>query len=183
MRPVCAHDHQPRSINNEKLIRPHAIIKKSCSKRRLKSASKRTPQRFALLGRKKSIDCRIEATLKGLRRLLSLSLNSFRLKRRSLACIGWFLWEKSTDRRRVPRRVFSAERVARAMFAQHDPHIISTPLFNIPIFVGEHLTHPAPIHPSAPSITIQRLTSAAFFLPSAHVFYTSMSREETAKSW
>jgi hypothetical protein len=146
------------------------------------AVKKRTPQRFAYTRTKKSIDCRIEATLKGLRRLLSLSLNSFRLKRRSLACIGWFLWEKSTDRRRVPRRVFSAERVARAMFAQHDPHIISTPLFNIPIFVGEHLTHPAPIHPSAPPITIQRLTSAAFFCQ-APTFFTFMSREETAKSW
>jgi hypothetical protein len=58
------------------------------------AVKKRTPQRFAYTRTKKSIDCRIEATLKGLRRLLSLSLNSFRLKRRSLACIGWFLWEK-----------------------------------------------------------------------------------------
>lgn len=94
------------------------------------------PSAFCILGRKKSIDCRIEATLKGCRRrLLSLSLNSFRLKR--FACIGWFLWKKSTPET-CARQVFSAER-ERAMFAQHDPHIISTPLFDIPIFVGEHL--------------------------------------------
>lgn len=72
------------------------LLKNHAAESRLKSGSAH-PSAFCIVGRKKSIDCRIEATLKG-RRLLSLtiSLNSFRLKR--FACIyrhtGWFLVKK-----------------------------------------------------------------------------------------
>jgi hypothetical protein len=129
------------------LLKNHAaeVVKKRPRSRQ------RTPHSVlhtrAYMEGKKSIDCRIEATLKG-RRLLSLtqpqfiSVKAFRLHR-------MVSLEKTPET--WARRVFSAaaaERVARAMFAQHDPHIISTPLFDIPIFVGEHLLTRLPsIHP------------------------------------